>query len=147
VRWYANLTYDELKDILNVDNSYEIIRILNQAQKINVDKTNIKSGIIKHCEFFIKGIPFEEKRVELAKKIEVGDTLEIIREYDNIYDAYAIKINFEGEQIGYVPRELSRKLALEIDLYGIKYLGKVASKKVIRGNYVILVEATKVDNV
>lgn len=147
VRWYANLTYDELKDILNVDKSYEIVRILNQAQKINVDKTAIKSVIITHCEFFIKGIPFEEKRVELAKKIGVGDTLEIIREYDNVYDAYAIKINFKGEQIGYVPRELSKRLALEIDLYGSKYLGKVAYKKLISGNYVILVEATKVDNV
>jgi len=136
-----------LKDILNVDKSYEIERILNQAQKINVDKTATKLAKIKYCEFFIKGIPFEEKRVELAKKIEVGDTLEIIREYDNIYDAYAIKVNFKGEQIGYVPRELSKRLALEIDLYGSKYLGKVASKKLISGNYVILVEATKVDNV
>lgn len=147
VKWYANLTEDELKYILNVDKSYEIERILYQAQKINVDKTAIRSGRIEHCKFTIRGIPFEEKRVELAKQIKVGDIVEIIREYDNIYDAYAIKVNFKGEQIGYVPRELSKRLALEIDLYGSKYLGKVVSKKLIKGNYAILVKAKKVENV
>lgn len=136
-----------MKYILNVDKSYEIERILYQAQKINVDKTAIRSGRIEHCKFPIRGIPFEEKRVELAKQIKVGDIVEIIREYDNIYDAYAIKVNFKGEQIGYVPRELSKRLALEIDLYGSKYLGKVVSKKLIKGNYAILVKAKKVENV
>lgn len=146
IRWYANLTFEELKEILKVDKSYEIIRILSQAQKINLENTATKSEKIKRCEFFIKGIPFEEKRIKLAKKIEVENNLEIMREHNNTYDAYAIKVNYKNQQIGYVPREIAKKLALEMDLYGNKYIGKVISKKLINKNYAIFVEATIIDN-
>ena len=56
----------------------------------------------------------------VAKAIEAGDELEMVREEDNKHDANAIRLDYEGVKIGYVARSdnqvLSKLLDAGIDL-------------------------------
>ncbi len=72
-------------------------------------------------EFFTKlvGVTFENRQ-QLLREIPDGDSLEIIREYDNIHDKYAIKVCWQKQHIGYLNVKLARRLAPLMDK-GVKY--------------------------
>ncbi len=48
-------------------------------------------------------------------EIRAGDKLLLTREPDNRHDAYAIRVEWNGRQIGYVPRAENRALAAAMD--------------------------------
>jgi len=52
---------------------------------------------------------------EVKDRIQVGDTLTLIREPDNAHDANAIRVEWQGRKLGYVPRAENRALAAAID--------------------------------
>ena len=47
--------------------------------------------------------------------IRVGDTLDLVREAKNRHDPCAIRVEWQGQQLGYVPRTENRALALALD--------------------------------
>jgi hypothetical protein len=49
--------------------------------------------------------------------LKVGDTLALVREKDNPHDPAAIRLEWQGRKIGYVPRRDNRDLARQMD-YG-----------------------------
>jgi len=49
------------------------------------------------------------------REIRVGDRLALVREADNRHDANAIRVEWNGRQLGYVPRAENRALAAAID--------------------------------
>jgi hypothetical protein len=55
-----------------------------------------------------------------------GDALGMVREYDNPFDGSAIRLEWNGRKIGYVPREENSALAREIDA------GKVIEARIIK---------------
>lgn len=48
-------------------------------------------------------------------EIRVGDTLALIREPDNKHDRNAIRVEWKGHQLGYVPRAQNRAVAAAMD--------------------------------
>jgi len=52
---------------------------------------------------------------EFWREIRVGDRLDLIREPDNRYDSKAIRVEWRGHQLGYVPRAQNRIIAGAID--------------------------------
>ena len=44
-----------------------------------------------------------------------GDALALVREPDNPFDAAAIRLEWNGRKIGYVPRQENGALARELD--------------------------------
>ncbi|MBS1161306.1 MAG: hypothetical protein H6R15_3725 [Proteobacteria bacterium] len=48
-------------------------------------------------------------------ELKVGDRLELIREPDNRHDRHAIRVEWRGHQLGYVPRAENRQLAAALD--------------------------------
>ena len=50
-----------------------------------------------------------------AKGIRPGDTLSLIREPDNPYDACAVRVDREGEKVGYVRGAFAKRLAVVMD--------------------------------
>ena len=50
--------------------------------------------------------------------IKVGDALTLIREADNPHDAYAVRVEWHGIKLGYLPRKENRAVAMEIDKGG-----------------------------
>lgn len=49
------------------------------------------------------------------QEIRVGDRLQLIREPKNRHDRFAIRVEWQGRQLGYVPRAHNRLLAEAMD--------------------------------
>ncbi|MDR2366328.1 MAG: HIRAN domain-containing protein [Zoogloeaceae bacterium] len=47
--------------------------------------------------------------------MRVGDALTLVREPDNPYDAKAIRVEWRGQKLGYVPRRENRAVAAALD--------------------------------
>jgi hypothetical protein len=48
-------------------------------------------------------------------ELRVGDRLDLVREPDNAYDANAVRVEWRGRKLGYVPRAENRALAWAMD--------------------------------
>lgn len=51
----------------------------------------------------------------LWPRMQVGDTLTLVREPDNAHDAKAVRVEWQGHQIGYVPRRENADVARFMD--------------------------------
>lgn len=51
----------------------------------------------------------------LWKQLAVGDALTLHREADNAHDSNAIRVEWNGQKLGYLPRAENRALAAEMD--------------------------------
>jgi hypothetical protein len=63
---------------------------------------------------------------ELWPRMRVGDALTLIREPDNPYDAKAVRVEWQGRKIGYVPRRENDDVARLLDR------GRVLSARIVR---------------
>ena len=52
---------------------------------------------------------------EFWGELRVGDRLELIREPDNRHDRHAIRVEWRGHKLGYVPRAENRAVAAALD--------------------------------
>ena len=48
-------------------------------------------------------------------ELQVGDRLSLVREPDNPYDAKAVRIEWNGHKLGYIPRTENQAVARQID--------------------------------
>lgn len=48
-------------------------------------------------------------------EMQTSDRLELIREPDNRHDGYAIRVEWKGHKLGYVPRRENQAIALAMD--------------------------------
>lgn len=62
---------------------------------------------------------------ELWSELRVGDVLNLIRERDNPHDANAVRVEWRGRMLGYLPRAENRSVAAEIDRGG-RVEGRIA---------------------
>jgi len=116
IKWVANLT---MEDLVTFDvNQYDKRNIIDTALKLNPNRYN---QVPTEFDFYIRGIPFEHDRIQNSLMISVGNKLSYQRDIGNLYDPFAIKIFFEGKELGFVPREFSRTISTEIDLNQIEY--------------------------
>jgi hypothetical protein len=51
-------------------------------------------------------------------EMQVGDVLKLVREPDNAHDANAVRVEWHGEKLGYLPRAENRAVAAEMDRGG-----------------------------
>jgi len=49
------------------------------------------------------------------QQLQVGDRLELIREPDNRHDRHAVRVEWRGHQLGYLPRAENRAVAAALD--------------------------------
>ena len=47
--------------------------------------------------------------------MHVGDALTLVREPDNLYDANAVSVEWNGHKLGYIPRKENEAVARQID--------------------------------
>ena len=59
------------------------------------------------------------------EEMKVGDPLVLVREPDNPHDAKAIRVEWHGEKLGYLPRAENRAVAAEMDNGG-RVEGRIA---------------------
>src|ERR1035437_5903155 len=51
-------------------------------------------------------------------ELKVGDALKLTREPDNPHDAHAVRVDWRGQQLGYLPRAENHAVAAEMDQGG-----------------------------
>ncbi len=51
----------------------------------------------------------------LWDQLKIGDTLTLAREPDNRYDGNAVRVEWQGHKLGYVPRRENRAVAHHMD--------------------------------
>ena len=61
-------------------------------------------------------------------ELKPGDRLELVREADNRHDRNAVRVDWRGQPLGYVPRAENRALAAAMDR-GEKIEARVATLK------------------
>lgn len=52
---------------------------------------------------------------EVWDSLKVGDTLTLVREPDNPHDKNAVRVEWQGRQLGYLPRLENQSIAVEMD--------------------------------
>lgn len=55
---------------------------------------------------------------ELWEQLQTGDTLTLVREPDNPHDRNAVRVEWQGQQLGYLPRAENQAIAVELDRGG-----------------------------
>ncbi|MEO8163884.1 MAG: HIRAN domain-containing protein [Betaproteobacteria bacterium] len=62
----------------------------------------------------VAGFQFHDGR-QLWNQLRVGDALTLVREPDNPHDARAVRIEWNGHMLGYVPRAENEAVARQLD--------------------------------
>jgi hypothetical protein len=65
---------------------------------------------------------------ELWSELQVGDTLALVREPDNPHDGNAVRVEWHGRMLGYLPRAENRAVAAEMDR-GSTVSGRIAGMR------------------
>lgn len=87
--------------------------IAQNRGKILIAPNSLKSVILeleKYGDIEISGTQYEG-RSERIEKVKVGDTLELVRKKDNIYDRRAIELQNKDGSLGMIPTNIAEKLA------------------------------------
>ena len=62
---------------------------------------------------------------EFWRQLQVGDALTLVREPDNRHDRHAIRVEWRGHKLGYVPRSENRSVAAAMD-QGERLIARIA---------------------
>jgi hypothetical protein len=62
----------------------------------------------------LAGVTFENRQ-EVCRHLRIGDKLKLMKEPYNPYDNYAVKVMYQDQQCGYIPKEYSQSIAELID--------------------------------
>jgi hypothetical protein len=62
----------------------------------------------------VAGFQFHEGK-RLWDQLQVGDALTLVRESDNLHDARAVRVEWKGHMLGYVPRAENDAIARQLD--------------------------------
>ncbi len=77
-----------------------------------------------HC--YIAGLQYYEV-LEVWKKLEIGQRLELIPEPDNRYDEYAVIVAFGDKKLGYLPRSQNKTVSLLLQAGHDAYEARIQS--------------------
>lgn len=70
----------------------------------------------KSNTFFIAGVKFHPGAAEQIRKLEVGEDLELVPEPDNKFDPNAVRIEYGGTLLGYVPKKFSAEISALMEI-------------------------------
>ncbi|HWV18806.1 MAG TPA: HIRAN domain-containing protein [Rhodocyclaceae bacterium] len=62
---------------------------------------------------------------EVWAQLQAGDALTLVREPDNPHDRNAVRVEWRGRQLGYLPRAENQAIAVELDR-GSRVEGRIA---------------------
>jgi len=139
IKWLANLTFEEVQHY-NL-NTFDRRNVLSVATKLTTKRYD---ELPTSFDFFIKGISFEDIRKTTSLIVNVGDELNNRRENNNQYDPYAIKLFLGENELGYVPREYSRLISVEMDINEAEYGTEVLEVNEIDEYNSILVRMSRI---
>lgn len=66
-------------------------------------------------ESYVAGYRYHDGK-KVWKDLRVGDALDLVREPDNPFDPNAVRVDWQGHQLGYVPRLDNEGVSRQLDL-------------------------------
>jgi len=93
------------------------------------DASRIKTTILVQASP-VAGFQYHEGK-EVWDGLQVGDVLDLVREPDNPYDGNAVRVEWQGHMLGYVPRRDNAGVARMLDR-GTKFAAKIVRLKKAR---------------
>ncbi len=127
IEWFKELNTEKLGVLGTLESKALESRVskleVNNISEYDMILTNIKKdGIIVG----IKGLSFED-RLKNLEKLADGQSLFLKRDYLNKHDIDAIKIYSNTNELGFIPRELAKVLAPQMD-FGLNFKAILESK-------------------
>ncbi len=115
IKWLIDLPFEFLFQELPVGSVAEKKRFVQKINRIVADDTQLQFILQRQTEFesSVQGIPYGD-RTETAFRVREGDQLLLHAEPDNPYDPSAIRVVFDGRQIGYVQRDVAKIISREM---------------------------------
>lgn len=142
---------EKMSYIIREETDYMLIIVDSDLYKYFENKYNYlpnweKSNIIKANYILpVLGVNIENRRQHI-NSLENGEEIFLVREPNNPYDSYAIKvINKDGDDLGYVKKEWAAIFSWKMD-FGFKYKSQVHSNEIKGSSFQIKV-STHFDNV
>jgi hypothetical protein len=90
-----------------------VLAVLGLVTGMAAQAADIQSAILLQ-DSPLAGFQYHAGRT-LWPRMQVGDVLTLIREPDNVHDAKAVRVEWQGHKIGYVPRRENADVARFID--------------------------------
>ncbi len=113
MRWMKSaLNGSKMRFLLTI--SLALWLLTAQAESVRI---LVQSSPLAGSQYYAMG--------EQWREMQVGDRLELIREPDNRYDRQAIRVEWRGHKLGYVPRAENRAVAAAMD-QGDKLVARIA---------------------
>ena len=117
--------YQSAHIVLNSPGVSESTRNSQKGEYINAEYKSVTDEFM--LRFEVQGTGYEG-RSEHIEKLNIGDTLCIVREPDNTYDQNTLNVlNEDGKSLGNVPKEISKVISPLLDAE----MAKVENAKVI----------------
>lgn len=91
---------------------------------LNLSAAEVRSHIVLGA-LPVAGFQYYAGRTQW-EGLQVGDSLKFVREPDNAYDSNAVRIEWQGEKLGYVPRAGNAEIARLLD-QGKKVSGRIVN--------------------
>ena len=85
--------------------------------------TDVKANLLLQ-DSPLAGFQFHAGK-KLWPQMSVGDNLTLIREPENVHDSRAIRVEWQGQHIGYVPRRENTDIARLMD-HGVPVIARIS---------------------
>lgn len=117
IRWIVNLPNDYIFNDLNIS-IFERSSLLKIRNGIVIGDESLQflREEVQELESPVRGIPYMDNRIAVSARVREGDALNLEVELDNPHDPNAVRVSFEGQQIGYVQREKAVIISRELQL-------------------------------
>jgi hypothetical protein len=124
--WLSSLDAERLQHEFGIDSPVleDIVEALSVvALNPLLEKHSSAKDILPH-ENWIVGIRHKEERIRTAKSARIGQSVTLEREYGNRFDHNAVIVLLDGNELGYLNRNLAQLIAPDIDA-GTLLTGKI----------------------
>ena len=81
----------------------------------------------------VQGIKYDDRN-QIATQIKLGDKVELIPEPENKFDTFAVKVIYNGSQVGYLRRDIAKIISKEIK-FGARINSYVKEVRPATANY------------
>lgn len=131
VKWLRNINSEQLHYDFGLEGPIleDVNQALSKAGPNELLRSNSSINDILPYDTDVVGTSYEN-RFLVASTVKEGAFVNLLREYNNPTDRNAIRVQYDGQTIGYLERQLAQLAAVDIDC-GLKLGGEIIG--VIKG--------------
>lgn len=127
LKWLGQLDSDRLRYDFGLKSPVleDVSRALSRSSINPLLREFCDARDILPREVEVRGINYED-RAKVALSARVGMPVTLVRDYDNVVDRNAVRVQLGSAVMGYLPRELAQLLAADMDA-GLRLAGRIAA--------------------